>query len=68
MDINQKENACCMYIIKYRCLSTLADPEGGGNPARASLTVVDLWFVYAPNAKNSLYFTRFAHNLFTALF
>ena len=27
MDINQKENARWMYIIKYRCLSELADPE-----------------------------------------
>ena len=41
MGINQRENAHCMYIIKYRCLSTLADPEGGGNPARAPLTVAD---------------------------
>ena len=43
-----------MYIIKYRCLSTLADPEGGGNPVRPPpLTVADLLFFYAPNAKNS---------------
>jgi len=55
MDINQRENVRCMYIIKYRCLSTLADPEGGGNPARAPLTVADLWFFYAPNAKISLF-------------
>ena len=30
MDINQRENARWMYIIKYRCLSALADPERGG--------------------------------------
>ena len=42
MDINQRENARCMYIIKYRCLSALADPGGGGYPARAPLTVVGL--------------------------
>ena len=37
MDTNQRENARWMYIIKYRCLSALADPEGGGYPARAPL-------------------------------
>ena len=44
MDINQMENARCMYIIKYtcRCLRTLAGPEGGGNPVRPPLTVADL--------------------------
>ena len=45
MDINQRENARCIYIIKYRCLSTLADPAGGGNPARAPLTVADLLLI-----------------------
>jgi len=42
MDINQRENAHFMYIIKYSCLSALAAPEGGGYPARATLTVADL--------------------------
>jgi len=42
MDINQRENARCMYIVKYRCLSAQAGPKGGGYPARAPLTVADL--------------------------
>ena len=59
MDINNRENVRCMYmyIIKYRCLSALADPEGGKYPARAPLNGCGPMIFYAPNAKFLSFFT-----------